>query len=52
MLGYFVGEGSQLNTVLNLIEEKKYDEARMMRMSDLIAMPKHIKRVVTTREYE
>jgi hypothetical protein len=39
MLGYFIGEGPSLNTVLNLINEKKYDDARMQRISDLIAMP-------------
>jgi hypothetical protein len=39
MLGYFIGEGPSLNTVLNLINEKKYDNARMQRISDLIAMP-------------
>ena len=43
MLGYFIGEGPSLNTVLNLINETKYDDARMQRISDLIAMPGMVK---------
>jgi hypothetical protein len=46
MLGYFIGEGPSLNTVLNLINVKKYEDARMQRISDLIAMPSMAKVVI------
>jgi hypothetical protein len=39
MLGYFVSEVSSLNTILNLINERKFDEARIMRITHLVGLP-------------